>query len=144
MACAGLGNSEPAILLILQFRGTQTQWLRLDELASRLCHLTPLEHATITFWISRSGIQQFEVSAETSGAPVATEDDSGLQGSHVAVGTAGMHIDPVGLEQALPAETCMETVWRGHLQCPQCIRGQIIDVIQQDRLVLQCTLKDGI
>ncbi len=77
-ACAGLGNAETAILLISQFRGTQTQWLNLNELASRHCHLTPLEHATITSWLSMSGNQQLEASAEISGAPVATKDDGGL------------------------------------------------------------------
>ncbi len=136
-ACAGLGSTEPAILSISQFRGT-TQWLRLDELASRHCHLTPSEHATITSWLSMSGIQQLEASAETSGAPVATEKYGGLpvvlyRGSHVAVGNAGMNVDPVGLEQALPAETCMETVRRGHLPCPPCIRGQIIDAKPHDQ-----------
>jgi hypothetical protein len=40
-ACASLGSAEPAILSISQLRGTQTQWLRLDELANRHCHLSP-------------------------------------------------------------------------------------------------------
>jgi hypothetical protein len=64
-ACAGLGNAEPAIRSISQFRGTQTQWLHIDVLASGHCHLTPLEHATITSWLSMTGSQQLEASAET-------------------------------------------------------------------------------
>ncbi len=43
-ACASLGSAEPDILSISQFRGTQTQWLRLDELANRHCHLFPGKH----------------------------------------------------------------------------------------------------
>jgi hypothetical protein len=41
-ACVSLGSAEPAILSISQFRGTQTQWLRLDELVNRHCHLSPV------------------------------------------------------------------------------------------------------
>jgi hypothetical protein len=51
-ACASLGSAEPAILLISQLRGTQTQWLRPDELANRHCHLSPVEHTALTSWLS--------------------------------------------------------------------------------------------
>jgi hypothetical protein len=78
-ACASLGSSETAILSTSQFRGTQTQWLRFDELANRDCrHLSPLEHAALTSWLSMLETQQFEMSAEASRSPVAMEDGSGF------------------------------------------------------------------
>ncbi len=145
-ACAGLGSAEPAILSKSQFRGTQTQWLRLDELACRHCHLTPFEHATITSWLSMTESQQLEAFAETSGATeaLATDEGRGLpdvlyRGSHVAAGNTGMNFDPVGLEQAIPTKNCLETVGRGHLRCPPYIRGQIIGAKPHNQLVLQCT-----
>ena len=36
-ACAELGSAVPAILSLSQFRGSQTQWLRLDGFWSRHC-----------------------------------------------------------------------------------------------------------
>jgi hypothetical protein len=56
--------------------------------------------------------QQLEAPAETSGAPEATDEGGGLpdvlyRGSHVPAGNAGMNVDPVGLEQALPTKNCL-------------------------------------
>ncbi len=72
-ACASLGSAEPAILLISQIRGIQTQWLRLDELANRHCHLSPVEHTALTSWLSLLGTQQFERSAAASRPSEVTE-----------------------------------------------------------------------
>jgi hypothetical protein len=128
-ACAGLlvGSSEPAILSLSQFRCSQTQRMCLDELASRPCRLTPLEHATLTSWLSMTSIQLTETSAKASGISVATAD-SGAQlsflyrGSRDAGGDAEVNVDPIGLGRALPTRTCVDTAMLDHTRCPPCIR----------------------
>jgi hypothetical protein len=55
-----------------------------------------------------------------------------------------MNVDPVGLEQALPTKHCLETVGRGRLLRPPCIRGKIIEAKPHDQLDLQCALQVGL
>ncbi len=148
-ACASLGSAEPAILSISQFRGTQTQWLRLDELASRHCHLSPVEHTALTSWLPLLETQQFERSAAASRTSVVTEDGSEFfdilpQRCHSAAGNAEMLTDLPGLEQTLQSTTFVEIKRHERLRCPPCIRGQISGVQPHEQLVLQCTPQDGL
>ncbi len=112
-ACASLGSAEPAILSISQFRGTQTRWLRLDELANRHCHLSPVEHTALTLWLSLLETQQFERSAAASRPSVVMEGGSEFfdilpQRCHSAAGNAEMLTDLSGLEQTLQSATSVE------------------------------------
>ncbi len=148
-ACARLGNAKPAILSISQFQGTQTQWLRSDELANRNCHLSPLEHTALTSWLSMPETQQLEMSAAASRTPVAMEDRSGFsstlsQRSHSAVRNAEKTVDPDGLEQTSPGTARAEAKWQDPLRCPPCIQGEISGVKPHEQLVLQCTLQSGL
>jgi hypothetical protein len=149
VACASLGNAEPAILSISQFQGTQTQWLRSDESANRNCHLSPLEHTALTSWLSMLETQQLEMSAAASRTPIAMEDGSGIsstlsQRSHSAVRNAENTADPYGLKQASPGTARAEAKWQDPLWCPPCIQGQICGVKPHEQLVLQCTLQSGL
>ncbi len=124
--CASLGSAEPAIPSTSQFRGTQTQWLRLDELANRHCHLSPVEHTALTSWLSLLETQQFERSAAASRTPVVMEDWSKFfdilpPRCHSAAGNAEMLTDLSGLEQMLPSTAFVETKLHERLQCPPCI-----------------------
>jgi hypothetical protein len=148
-ACASLGNAEPAILSISQFQGTQTQWLRSDELANRNCHLSPLEHAALTSWLSLLETQQLGMSTAASRTPIAMEDGSGSSGilsqrSHSAVRNTEKTADPNRLEHASPGTASAEAKWRDPLRCPPCIQGQISGVKPHEQLVLQCTLQSGL
>ncbi len=73
-AYEGLGSAEPAVLSIFQLYGSQIQWMHLDELTSRQCHLSQSEYATLTSWISTVRSQTAKTSAEVSEIPRATAD----------------------------------------------------------------------
>ncbi len=140
-ACASLGSAEPAFLLISQLRGTQTQWLRLDELANRHCHLSPVEHTALTSWLSLLETQQFERSAAASGPSEVTEDWSEFsdilpQGCHSAAGNTEMLTDLPRLEQT-QCETSVEIKRHERSRCPPCIRGLISGVQPHEQLVLR-------
>jgi hypothetical protein len=148
-ACARLGNAESAILSISRFQGTQTQWLRSDELADRKCHLSPLEHTALTSRLSMLETPQLEMSAAASRTPIAMEDGNGFssilsQRSHSAVRNAGKTADPYGLEQASPGTARAEAKWQDPINCPPSIQGQISGVKPHEQLVLQCTLQSGL
>jgi hypothetical protein len=148
-ACGSLGSAEPAILSISQFWGTQTQWLRLDELASRHCHLYPVEYTALTSWLSLLETQQFERSAAASRPSVVTEGGSEFfdilpQRCHSAAGNAEMLADLSGLEQTLQSATSVEIKRHERLRCPPCIRGQISGVQPHEQLVLRCIPQDGL
>ena len=148
-ACASLGSAEPAILLISQLRGTQTQWLRLDELANRHCHLSPVEHTALTLWLSLLETQQLERSAAASGPSEVTEEWSAFsdilpQRCHSAAGNAEMLTDLPRLEQTLQCETSVEIKRHERLRCPPCIRGLISGIQPYEQLVLRCIPHDGL
>jgi hypothetical protein len=52
--CGKLGCAIPTILSIPQLRGSQTRWLRNDELRRWQCHLTLSEYATFISWLQTS------------------------------------------------------------------------------------------
>jgi hypothetical protein len=141
-----------AVSAMLHETRAQTQWLRLDELANRHCHLSPMEHAALTSWLSLLETQQLERSQRTaaaSRAPVIMEDGSEFfdilpQWSYSAAGNAVMLADLSGLEQTLPSTSCMETKQHERLRCPPCIRGQFSGVKPHEQLVLLCTPQDGL
>ncbi len=144
-ACASLGNAEPAILLTSQLRGTQTQWLRLDELANRHCRLSPVEYAALTSWLSLLETQQLEKSAAASGPSEIPEDWSAFsdilpQQCHSTARNATMQTDLPQLE----CETSVGIKRQERLRCPPCIRGLISGIQPHEQLVLRCIPQDGL
>ncbi len=100
---------------------------------NRHCHLSPVEHAALTSWLSLLETQQLERSVAASRAPVVMEDGSEFfdilpKRSNSAAGNAEMLADLSGLEQALPSTTYLATKRQQRLRCPPCIRGQISGV----------------
>ena len=144
-ACASLGSAEPAILLTSQLRGTQTQWLRLDELANRHCRLSPVEYAALTSWLSLLETQQLEKSTAASGPSEVTEDCSAFsdilpQQCHSAARNATMRTDLPRLE----CETSVGIKRQERLRCPPCIRGLISGIQPHEQLVLRCIPQVGL
>ena len=131
--------------MVSQFRGTQTQWLRLDELANRHCPLSPVEHTALTSWSSPLETEQLERSTAASRASVLMEDGSEFfdilpQRCHSATRNATMLTDL----PRLGCETSMGIKRHERLRCPPCIRGLISGIQPHRQLVLLCIPQDGL
>ena len=131
-ACGKLGSLSTAILSTAQLRGSQTRWMRSDELKSRHCHLTTSEYTTLTSWLPASRESRVE---ETTGQDAS---DSATGASLItACAEAAAHGKPsagCGWErQSLPTACAAASAFT---QLPSCIRGVITDTLQHNQLVL--------
>ena len=138
-ACRKLGSLETAILSTAQLRGSQTRWMRSEELRCRHCHLTTTEYTTLTSWLSAPREDRMEDPADCPGAsvPVPGEtlitDCDGEVACDQPSARRGMERTP--LPTARPAVNVSA-------QLPPCIGGQITDTLQHNQLALHYSPPD--
>ena len=123
-ACGKLGSAEPAITSIRNFSDSQHQWLHMEALKKRKCHLTTPEHAALTSWLSMMTAQEM-----CAAVPLAATS-GGVQSEHPAQHVRRPKV--LGQDPATHATVPTRT--------PPCIRGQIIGIDQHDHLLLKSLL----
>jgi hypothetical protein len=69
-ACQRLGSAEPAILLTALFSKRQHQWMPVEELKHRDCHLTAHEYKALTSWLESAKEQELDTEM-----PLTTKDN---------------------------------------------------------------------
>ena len=123
-ACGKLGSAEPAITSIRNFSDSQHQWLHVEALKKRKCHLTTPEHTALTSWLSMMTAQEM-----CAAVPLAATS-GGVQSEHPA-----QHVRrPKVLDPDPATHATVPT------RTPPCIRGQIIGIDQHDHLLLKSLL----
>jgi hypothetical protein len=72
-ACQQLGSAEPAILLTAHFSKRQHQWMPIEELKHRDCHLTAHAYKALTSWLLSAREQELDTEM-----PLTTKDNGDI------------------------------------------------------------------
>ena len=142
-ACGKLGDSALAILSTAQLRGDHNRWMRLDELISRKCHLTMSEYTALTSWLPAPFASRVGEPADSDILEVL--EDAAAEASITCGGNGTEYDRPskrrrhgrVQMTTTRAESTAPEN-------CPQCIRGQITDMLQHNQLVLRYSPPAGL
>ena len=137
-ACGKLGDSAQAILSTAQLRGDHnlSVWMHLDELISRKCHLTMSEYTALTSWLPAPFASRVGEPADSDILEVL--EDAAAEASITCGGNGTEYDRPskrrrhgrVQMTKTRAESTAPE-------YCPQCIRGQITDMLQHNQLALR-------
>jgi hypothetical protein len=119
-----LGSAEPAILWTAHFSKRQHQWMPVEELKHRDCHLTAHEYKALTSWLLSAREQELDTEM-----PLTTKDNGEQLVNPCLSGNDQQETDaahdnftsPVWSDQKLPSDRTPRGPWYS----PPCIRGQI-------------------